>query len=319
MYGLLSLAACTGGSATKPDAGPSDTGTTPSFTLPTDLVITDREDYAYEATWTIPSTPVASGSPVIQLDWGTHTVDATGATRAADSYPWLALYEAATTAGDLADRLAADDVYEVLVDSWALDVSGETSAGISDLGIDPRTMTEDEGRSWLLVLADREGERVDVRDALVLVPDEAQQGFVVTFPDGLASYEAVVRMNGTDTLRTDADRGEYSLDWSALTVDAYGKPFVAERVDEVFVGRFDDADEADDLGPAITDLAAAASGFWTADPGGATQISLSECRDAGGAAFPGFTSGTSWLVGGRCTTCFGPAPLFAVVVDIRQP
>ena len=102
-------------------------------------------------------------------------------------------------------------------------------------------------------------------------------------------------------------------------MDAYGKAFDAARVDELFVGRFDGVVEADDLGADVFDLAAVASGWWTADPNGATQLPLGDCADASGAPFPGFTSGTAWLVGGRCTTCFGPAPMFVAVVDVRQP
>jgi hypothetical protein len=315
----VALMACDGGADTKLDASATDTGTTPTFTLSTDLLLTDREDYVFDATWQIPSTPIASASPAILLDWSTHTVDATGAERAADSYGILALYEIAATAGEVLERLAIDDLDAVITRTFTAPVEGEDSAELSDLGIDPRTMVEDATKTWLLALADEDGARTDVRDALVLIPSASTPGILVTIPDGLASYEYRVLLDGNDTLRTDADRGAYTLDWSALTVDAYGKPFAADRIDEVFVGRFDDVIEADDLGGEVLDLAAAASAWWTIDPAGATGVALGDCAGAGGAAFPGFTSGTAWLVGGRCTTCFGPAPMFVAVVDVRQP
>jgi hypothetical protein len=316
---IVSLAGCDGGAGTNTDPGPSDTGTRPTFTLPTDLVLTDREDYTFDATWLVPSVQVASAPPEIFLDWADHTVDATGAPRAADSYPLLAFYEVAATGSELVQRLADDELDAVITRTFTAAVAGGTSAVISDLGIDPATMVEDDTKSWLLALADQDGARVDLRDALVIVPTAGATGFVVEIPDGLADYSYLIAMNGTDTIRTDADRGDYSLDWSQLTVDAYGKAFDAGRVDELFVGRFDDVIEADDLGSEVLDLAAVADGWWTLDPAGATGVELGDCLDAGGGRFPGFTAGTAWLVGGRCTSCFGPAPMFVAVVDVRQP
>lgn len=311
---IVMLAACTGGTGTPTPTDDTDTGTPVTFTLPADLAMTDGENYAIESTWEVPSTQIASAPAQVLVDWSTHTTDVTGATREADSFAYLVLLESQATPSELQDRMGLDDVESVLLRTFALDVYDGTDAVMTDFpGFDPQVdLVEDPAKSWLLGLADATSPKIDLKDAIVLVPTATQPGFVVTIPDGAASFEYLVQIDGIDTLRTDAGHDRYTVDWSALTADAYGKPFDASKVDEVFVARFDDQEEADDLASYVLDLEAVATGYWTV-PASGTSADLT----AGG--FPGFEADVPWLVGGLCTPCFGKAPLWMAVVEVRAP
>lgn len=321
MSSLLALAvACTGPTGTT-DASDPHTGTSdPStFTLSPDLVLDDRDNYAFDQSWTMAASEIKANPATILVSWADVATDAWGVARAADSYDVLTLWKLSTSRPDALARLADDTLDAVIADSWEAPIAGETDAALPDLGLDPATtLVEDDAVTWMLALADDAGPRRDLRDGLFLVPRAAQPGITVSIPEGGASSTWSASF-GTDTVRTDSGHDRYSLDFSALTTDAYGQPFDAARVDRVFVGRFDGVDEADDLGRDVLDLPAVAAGFWTVGTGGFGQVDLSLAEDASGARFPGFTTSAAWLVGGVCTSCLGPAPKFLAIVEVRDP
>ncbi|MCB9684752.1 MAG: hypothetical protein H6738_14875 [Alphaproteobacteria bacterium] len=306
-----------GGPTTTGDAPADHTGTPPTFTLSGDLVVTDDANMAYEPEWQLAASNVRANTE-IYLSWDTKTQDAWGAPRAADSFDELVLWEVSGSRAQTLDALAADDLEPLLAGTWRTSVAGETSARLSDLGFDAATdLNEDAGTSWLLALVDVDGGRTDVRDGMFMIPMASELGIQISFPLTTNHYTWTMRF-GNDELRTDEGKDRYTIDWSALTVDSYGKAFDAARVDEVFVGRFDDVAEADDLGAELLVLSDVASGWWTVSPTGTSAV-LSDARDAAGGSFPGFEADTSWLVGGRCTTCTGPAPMWLTVVEVRRP
>jgi hypothetical protein len=274
---------------------------------------------AFDQTWTMAASEIKANPATILVSWASVATDAWGVDRGADSYDLLTLWRLSTTRPDALARLADDTLDAVITDRWELGVAGETDAALPDLGLDVTTaLTEDAAVTWLLGLADDAGPRRDLRDGLFLVPTATQPGITVAIPQGGASSTWSVRF-GTDTVRTDSGHDRYSLDFSGLTTDAYGQPFDVARVDRVFVGRFDTVDEADDLGPDVLGLPSVAAGFWTVGTGGFGQVDLSLAEDASGAAFPGFTTGAAWLVGGVCSSCLGPAPKFLAIVEVRDP
>jgi hypothetical protein len=314
------LAACTG--PTAPADKATDSGTTPTgptFTLPPDLVLEDDANYAFDQSWELAASEIKANPAEVFLAWDAKATDAWGLERAPDSYGGLALFELSVPRAEVLTRLADDDLDPVVVNTWQVDVAGATEATLSDLGFDATTLlSEDDAVTWLVALTDDVGARTDLRDGVFLVPRAAQPGIILTIPATAGETEWSVRF-GNDELRTDSGHERYTVDFSGLTVDAYGKPFDLARTDRVFVARFDGVDEADDLGADVLDLRGVASGFWTVGTGGFGTADLGLATDEAGAAFPGFTSDTQWLVGGECTTCLGPAPQFLAVVDVRDP
>lgn len=317
---LGTLAACTGpGTAT--DGKVDDTGTPPgpTFTLPPDLVLEDDGNIAFSQTWTLAASEIHANAAEVFLSWDGKTSDAWGVERAPDSYGRLVFWKLGTTRSDALARLAVDDLDPVVLDRWELDVAGQTDAELSATGFDPPTaLVEDDAVSWLLALVDDAGPRDDLRDGVFLVPRVAQPGINLAIPDTAGHTEWSMRF-GDDELRTDEGHERYSIDFSALTVNAYGQPFDVARVDRVFVGRFDGVDEADDLGGDLLDLPAVAAGWWTVGTGGFAHVDLAGATDAAGARFPGFTGDAQWLLGGVCTSCLGPAPQFLTIVEVRVP
>lgn len=302
---------------------PLTTTPTPTFTLSADLVALPEHAYVYDASWGFANIQVAAGEDWV-VSWDGLTADAWGEVRDPASYDRLLLMSWALDEPALEQGLGADDIDAASQRVFSLDAAGRTSARMSDLAdggspLDPATeLVEDPARTLLLALVDDAGPRVDLRDGVVVVPLATSSGTLFSIPNGGASHEATIRIEGAP-IRTDEGHPEYTIDWSALVTSAYGVPLDPARADELFVGRFEGVDEPDDLVGDLYALDAAATGFWTGPSGGGTSASLSGLKDAGGASFPGFTEGPVWLVGARCTTCLGPAPQWMVAVEARQP
>lgn len=317
---ILFVSACA--VKTLPADQTTDSGTpstTSPFTLSPDLVMEDDANLAYSQEWTLAASEIRANAAEVYLSWEGKPQDAWDVQRADDSYDKLLFLELAATRDEVVERLAIDDLDAVIVNAWEADVAGETDLPLSATGFDPPTqLPEDTATSWLVALVDDAGSRNDVRDGVFLVPRAAQPGINLAIPDtaGSTSWSMLF---GNDELRTDSGHERYSLDFGGLTVDGYGKPFDVARVDRVFVGRFEGVDEADDLGGDVLDLQAVASGWWTVGSGGFANVDLALAQDDAGGRFPGFTTDAQWLVGGFCSTCLGPAPMFLGIVVVRDP
>lgn len=313
----LALGCTIGGGGTTTIAPlPSDSGTTDG-SIPArspDLVVTDSNVHSYDADWRFPSIEVR---PEIEIfvSWDRIVADAHGFERTPDSFATAVLFEVPGSMPDLVDALAIDTLAPS--DRWQADIAGKTELRMSDFaGFDPNTqLVEDDGRTLLLALCDEDGARIDIRDGLGIAPTATQGGTVVSIPNGGAAFSWLGQIDGSQ-LRTDGGLPAYTVDWSGVTTDGYGKPFSKAQGDELFVGRFDDEDEADDLGSQLLDLSATASGWWTLPVGGATSAVLADATGTDG-AFPGFESDVVYVIGVRCTTCLGPAPSWVAGVEVR--
>jgi hypothetical protein len=307
---------------TRDTAGPAHSAVWSTFTLPGDLRLAQRDTYTFTPTWRLAASEIRARAD-LQLQWTEKTVDAWGQARAADSFDTLVLIRARTDRADALDRLSRDDLEPVTTGRWETSIEGRTVAFLSDLeGFDVARLREDDSLTWLLLLADLAGPRLDLRDGVILVPKIDRERYIVLpISDGVATTSWETRFPN-EPLATDEGHEVYTLAWSDLETDAYGKPSDPGRTDEVFVGRFDQVDEADDLAGQVLELQAAADGWWTWTPPPKAPVGaavLSDATDGAGERFPGFTADTRWLVGGRCTTCFGPAPLWLAEVEARVP
>lgn len=301
-----------------PDIVPLDTSTpetTASGLFGPDLVVTDDNVHHFEATWTFARTQTAVGER-LSLDWSRVTSDAYDAPHEASTFTSAALVRLGADPDEVERRLGTDELDAVLLDRWGAGISGQTSLRTDDLeGFDPAALVEDSDQTWLFALGDLEGQRFELLVGLVLLPTATQAGTLITVPNGSASVAWQGRIDG-DQLRTTGGLGDYTLDWSAITTDGYGKPYNPALATELFVGRYDDVSEADDLGGRLLDLRATSSAWWTAGVAGRSQIALAELQGDDG-AFPGFASDAVYVVGVNCSTCLGPAPLWVTGVLVR--
>lgn len=314
---IVWLVACTSGGGGGP-IEPLDTDTATeagSTPLPgAELVVTDGNVHSWSSEWRFPEIQIR---PEIEIfvDWAGIVTDAHGVARTADSFDRAVLFEVPGSVADLVADLADDTLAPTA--RWEAPIAGKTEIGLAELGgFDPETaLVPDAGRTWWLALCDEDEARLDVRDGIALAPTTGQAGTFVSIPNGGAAFEWLAQIDGS-VLRTAEGYDSYPVDWSAVTTDGYGRPFSAAQGDELFVGRFDAVDEADDLGSKLLELEATAAGWWTADVGGRTQAELGELGGTDG-AFPGFEAEVVYLIGVRCTTCLGPAPLWVAGVDVR--
>ncbi len=305
----------TGSTAETAHTGLTDTGTPPG----PDLVATDGNDLTLDVSYAIAELQVRPGFDAL-VTWSTLTTDGWGAPVVPAEVPRLVLLEITVPPSEVADRLAKDDLGFELLSVWEADVAGGVFAQLSDLRylstpFDPAAyLVEDGDRSWVLGLARPSGERLELLTAVVLVPTTGAATSQIGITDGQSTFGFTAALDGAPLVTADV-WDAWTLDWSGLATDALGRPFDRDVVDELFVARTSAAPST--LGDRVRDLPGAADEVWRMEVGGFTDARLEFALDAGGAGFPGFTEGSTWLVGGRCTTCLTPFPAFVFTVDVR--
>jgi hypothetical protein len=307
---------------------PKDTGsetllppTTPSEPVPETvlsaaLVVTDEHTHTLETDWTFASTEVAAAEHLL-FSWDGISVDAYDHPHEPTTFSSAVLLHASVPADVLELHIALDDLAPVVLEAWGVAAGGETQlhSSIFEGFLPTVSMLENADESWLFALGDQVGERFDLLAGLMLFPVGTQEGTLVAVPDGSAGLTWQGRFDGPELQTTGGQEG-YTVDWSALTRDGYGKPYVPALATELFVGRFDVVNEADDLGDRLPDLRAAASGWWTLPIEGRSSASLSELQGEDG-AFPGLEADVVYLVGAMCGTCMGRAPLWSAAIDVH--
>lgn len=328
------VAGCSGGKDGEdgivPDGGTdtdTDTLTTPPHTgdtgetLPTGLVVTADNVYGLTIDYTLAIVELRASWDAL-VSWDAVTVDLWGAPLAAATVPELALLEVLYDPSEIEDALARDDLDGKVLSTWTADVDGTLFAHLSDLAygaivFDPVTfMLAEPDKTWVLALVEPDGDRLNPL-AMVGLDVQASGGdTAVTFDDSSSALTWSAAFDGIPlSAAADAPADAYTVDWEALTVDAFGKPYDPDLGSELFIGRF--AVDPASLGAEAYDLAGAASGWWTMDVGGDTDARLSLARDAYGGPFGGFTGGSQWVIGVRCEACLSPLPLWAAVVEVQ--
>ena len=306
----------------------TDTGTVPEPTgdtggdvpLSPDLVVTDDNTYSVSVAWDIATTDVRAGWDVL-VSWSALETDVWGDPIDEATIPVFALLEILYPASEVAEHLAVEDFGSDLLSVWEADVTGDVFVNLSDLSyettpFDPTAFLLDEpDKTWLAVLADRDGDRLDIRAALALEADDTSAVTSVDIDDTASQVTWSGALDGT-ALVTTGGQALYALDWSALESDVFGKPYDPYAGDVLFVGRFDGRAPADLAGD-LAALESAASAWYTMDVARNTEARLDLAKDGSGAFFSGFTAGDTWVVGVSCGTCLGRFPLWASVVEVR--
>lgn len=296
------------------------TGDTGEAPLSPDLVVTDANVYSLSVVWEIASTDVRAGWDVL-VSWSGLEVDAWGQPIDEATIPVFALIEILYPASEVAAHLSVEDFGSDLLSVWETDVTGDVFVNLGDLSYETTVfvpeafLLEEPGKTWLAVLADRVGDRLDIRAALALEGDETSSVTSVDIEDGSSRVTWSGALDGT-ALATTAGQALYTFDWDTLTTDALGKPYDPEAGDLLFVARFDDRAPSD-LAADLVSLEPAATVWYTMEVAGDTTARLDLAKDGSGAVFPGFTVGGTWVVGVQCGTCLGRFPLWASVVEVR--
>jgi hypothetical protein len=324
---LLGLIACGKDKETTPDTDGTtptgETGTTETgdTALPPgpDLVVLAENDYALTTSWTFATRTVRSQENAL-VSWAAVAMDAEGQPLTPSQVPLLALFEIAIPPAEIPARFAADDLGTGLVSTWQEDVFGKTYTHLDELAYQATPfssaalMLETNNKAWLAALVFPDGDRLDVRQAVLVTPEDNDPSTQIALDDASSSFTWTAALTGAP-LTTAQGYELYTVDWSDLGNDAYGKAYDEDRGDVLFIGRFDEAPS--ELGGAAKDLSTLAEAWWTMDVVGDDSARLDLARDAGGASFSGFSAGSTWVVGVECSTCLQPFPLWATVVEVE--
>jgi len=326
---LVLLVACGGGTsddATPPTdpmttetPDPDPTGDTAPPIPGPELDVVDGVNYAFEATWTLQTQPIRAEFDVV-LSWATLTTDAWGVVREASSYDKVLLFETSLDADEFAERLAADGLNGPDVQAvWQTDAGGVGFVQLADLvadeiQLDPSTVfVQLGGKTWVVALADEVGDRLDVRAAMVVVPADLDQNVQVHIEDDTSAVTWSATLSD-EVLQTAEVHDRYMADWRALINDAHGQEYSRFQNKRLYIGRWDSG--APD--PAqMLDLGSTASAVWSMETTDEDEALLELARDSKAASFTGFTASGTWMMWEHCVDCFGPAPLWAVAVQVQ--
>jgi hypothetical protein len=105
-----------------------------------------------------------------------------------------------------------------------------------------------------------------------------------------------------------------TLDWSQMTVNMLGNPYIASQITQVAVAHYATA-TLPDLQRQFLDLQDIADGWWSGPVVSGASIGLGALVDAGGATFPGIDSSGVWLAALFCGNCNNPAPWSITILE----
>jgi hypothetical protein len=303
------------------DTGTAPTGDTGEAPPGPDLVVLPEHTYTANVVWTVQSTDVRARYEDMLFQWDQLATDAWGLPIDPVAIESVVLVEVLVPPEEVAEHLAQDDFGTALLSVWEFPAPGVVFAradafSSGSIHFNPESFfIEEPGKTWLLGAAQRDGDRLDLRTVLGMVPSEASGNTSAALTDDSAS----VTWSATSSqahLLTASGWELYTVDWEGIATDALGKEYDKELGDELFIARFD---SGVDLSTQILTLAQDASAWWSMDVERETEARLDLAHDSQGGIFPGFSSTGTWIMGVRCGTCFSPFPLWVATIDVVDP
>ena len=311
---------CVAGCEPDPKAG-SDTGGDGCGVEP--IALTDAHRTTWSGALDVQTVPVASESD-ITVCWDDLTTDVRGRAVDPGDVPHAFLSGLTVPKEEALTKLLTNTLNARDTALW-YDVdlpAGATCMALSDLSVVgnplyPEEVLTADSATWMVVLT-RPGwlGRTEYITAVELVPTpgEATTHVVVTDDSARLTVDADL----TSAPPITACAGAVSVDWSALTVDAFGVPMDSGSYDTLVVVH-DPAplDEVQDRFLTFTDTATT----WSRTEPGRTDAPLDgpgAPRTADDRPFPGFFDEGTWLIGVLCQTCPSPMPGFLGVVEAER-
>lgn len=291
-----------------------------------EIVLRDANNYRSSATLTIPVVETAAED--FEICWGAITHDI----RCHELMPTTAIDAvglvriSGLSSSEVEQALANDSLesrsisgyidYKADHESTCIQASAMTLFGTEvDFG---EVYVESEDSSYLLVFNEGTAPGVGARTMTFVRPSASSTNLRVDAP-----------ASGCDILEFDADltaleavpvprAGPWIIDWSEMTTNGQGNPFVHQDIDQVLVAFYEGMTVAD-LEARILDLELLATRLWELPLLGGRTADLAEATLRGGSErFGGFETARAgtWVLGLSCTTCQNPAP---VMLTLLQP
>ena len=272
---------------------------------------------------------VAQEKQDLTFTWSGLDLDARGGSTSPAQVSTLMLLEVSPSQREAVATLidARGPTPSEVVDWWSVSTTGKSFARLSELEAlgspfvpsDYFSLALD--RTWYMLLLDPDGDgENDGAEAGLDTDGDILHGATLTPAVGGGSQVVVTnstsdwdyRVVAGDAMSASADSTPM-LDWSALATDAYGQPLDLEIADELFLGRFP---AGYDPAPDLVDLRSQATSWFTREVRGDSSADLSFLRTDDTSTFPGFVSGSTYVVGLRCTECLRPVPLALSIIDV---
>lgn len=306
---IPALAACT--------PGPTDTGDVPATPDVEagcrSCAIGDASSYSIEVRLNVQRAPLAAGREAT-LRWSELRHDIFGREldpltdlQSATLFRFNGLDQRALLA-DLSDNRLRQETVGAF---WSCDPYGGACAlsSFSILGhaLIPATDFVDDLGLYLLVLSS--GGAGGIRSMIFLDPTATFGPSNARVLDGSASAFVLPDLSPPEAI-TVASGPEIELDWSSLTMDAWGDPMLPARLERLRLDRL--PVDPLELGLRLAELEALSVESWETPIVGRSALGLEELQ--GETPFLGVDEQSTWLATAWCDTCLFDLPVFAVLL-----
>lgn len=288
---------------------------------PTDLVLEDHHNYQFTGTLEVPET-LTTALVDFAVDWSALSLDMqchpTDPVADIDNLALLVFPYLTTT--EVEAGLSGSNLLQADLGGYTSHLPADaTDARLTDFtffgtDVDIETLYAEGSGTWLLLLATGTRIGLGTRMLSFVTPVAAETNTQVDVTDGCAVLNFDADLQSLVPVPVRAG-GPWNLDWSGLTVDGQGNPMALGNIDGLMLGHYPDHTAAE-LEADFVDIELLADAVWELPLASGSTADLS-LATADGVPFSGFTSGGTWVLGLRCSTCSNPAPLFLTVLDPR--
>lgn len=310
LLALLPLAGCWGG---KGDG---------------DLVVIDDNNYSYTVAVDLESAPLLDLNDDT-IDWSGLTTTMRGSAMTAADVEVVRLVYLSFTEAEMESAVATGDLTQEDVRTvWEYyPTGGDGAAAMTEFEVQGNAFDPtDEQLGFTLLAADTSWAATlwrnnttlgawEILSSAIVVPTAGSPNTTYAFSDTSAVLDFTVDLHSAPAVATPADVGEYTLDWSALTVDAGGHAFDPLKATVLLIAHVPDQDDVTAIEPTFLSALDGAE-TWTQNVYAKTDADLAESFGADGGAFPGFTEGGLWFVALLDDSGNEPAPYFLAVMDV---
>lgn len=312
MRALLCVAVgCGGGDGPKDPTGPTgddDDTLPPSSTL----VLDDRSNFAYAATCGLPHADLVDGAD-FAVDWSGLSVDLYGRPFDPALVRDVVLSARTDTPADIAAGIADETLDDGPVEQgWHFPPDGATAVTASQMLFDSHPF---EPADW--VTADQTFLLALLGEDLGLLSAATASGgggasLLALDDSAVVDWTATL---GATALSTRPDLEPWTLDWSGLAHDSFGRSVDPLAMEQLFVARLD---ASTDVAQAMLDLEGQALEWYVKYVAGLDRLDAAELLSLDGDDFEAFTLDGTWVVGFRCSACGSRVPRFAAIVRVVQ-
>ena len=131
-------------------------------------------------------------------------------------------------------------------------------------------------------------------------------------PSASVTYD--VDLQHLTPVRVPKGKAALTVDWSALTQNGLGNPWLARSISRAFVGHY--SQSLAELQTQFLDLETSATAIYAMDVASDAPISLAGLKDAAGQAFTGVDATGVWILALSCSAyCSSPAPWYLTVLQ----